>query len=213
MSEDSNKYKRQAKYAKRTGYAKTKESLARTTVQFTMRLSYASDSDVISYISSMDNKNDYFRKIVRADMEKHQGSTVRHGRIIPLIGTAFAAGPAEPESDVQLGTYTVPENSKADFAIRITGNSMEPYLPDESIQLCVKKLPENGEVGVFVLNGEFLVKQCCIDVVGNLYLFSLNRNCASSDRAVYASGDERVLPLGTVILPKKYPLPSSLGER
>ena len=57
---------------------------------------------------------------------------------------------------------TVPQN--ADFGVRISGDSMEPLIPHGSIAF-VYALPiiENGQIGIFVMNGESYCKRIAID--------------------------------------------------
>lgn len=128
-------------------------------------------------------------------------------KILPLLGNSFAAGPGEPDFGNFWEDYEVPYDSPAEFAIRISGDSMEPYLPDGSIQLCRKSLPRDGEVGAFLIDGEFLCKQMCIDATGALHLFSLNRARKDLDRDIPRDEIERqVLCFGTVIM-ERVPLP------
>ena len=75
-------------------------------------------------------------------------------RIIPLLGTAFAAGAPETPGDLMFSDYETTD-LRAEFAIHVNGNSMEPALPDGSIALGVKRLPRDGEVGAFFLDGGF----------------------------------------------------------
>ena len=128
-------------------------------------------------------------------------------KVIPLLGASFAAGPGEPDFGNPWSDYEVPANSRAQFAIRITGDSMEPYLKDGSIAKGINKRPENGEVGAFVLNGEFLCKQYCTDLDGNVYLFSLNRDRKDADKVLYKSGNFNLSCFGTIIMSEKIPLP------
>ncbi|WP_052446732.1 helix-turn-helix domain-containing protein [Candidatus Soleaferrea massiliensis] len=57
----------------------------------------------------------------------------------------------------------VPSNAltqKADFAVRVSGNSMEPFFFDGDILLVQSQtVIEHGEIGIFVLNGEGYVKR------------------------------------------------------
>lgn len=127
-------------------------------------------------------------------------------RIIPLLGASFAAGAPEAPGDLMFSDYET-EDPRAEFAIRVNGNSMEPALPDGSVALGVKRLPRDGEVGAFFLDGGFLVKQCCVDSYGNVYLFSLNRERSDADDTVWASSDRDLRVVGTILLDKQYPLP------
>ena len=52
---------------------------------------------------------------------------------------------------------SVPRDSN--FAVRVSGNSMEPQYPDKSIVFVKKvKTLEPGEIGIFILNGEGFLK-------------------------------------------------------
>ena len=129
-------------------------------------------------------------------------------KLVPLLGSSFAAGPGEPDFGNAWTDYAVPADSPAEFAIRITGDSMEPYLPDGSVALCGKRSPRDGEVGAFLIDGEFLCKQMCVDITGTLHLFSLNRARRDMDRHIPRDGLERqVMCFGTVLM-KKVPLPA-----
>ena len=68
---------------------------------------------------------------------------------------------------------------------------------------------KDGEIGAFVLNGEYLVKQLLRDHLGNLYLLSLNRAEADRDVTLWASAAEytQLIVLGTILTDQKIPLP------
>lgn len=126
-------------------------------------------------------------------------------KIIPLFGSSFAAGSFEPGTqDDPFEDYEVDANSKAEFAIRISGDSMEPELHDGQIALCTKRKPEIGEIVVCLVNGSFYVKQFITDGV-NIYLRSINRKRKDADLDVWASGNYTTKCFGTVIH-KKIPL-------
>ena len=154
------------------------------------------------------------KRAVRTLTDVERERTIRPVEIVPhvkqiyLMENRFAAGAGEPDFGNFWGeSYTVPADSPAEFAIRISGDSMEPYLPDGSIQLCLKRTPKDGEVGAFLIDGEFVCKQCCVDVVGTLHLFSLNRARRDYDRHIPRDEIQRqILCFGTVIM-KRVPLP------
>lgn len=128
-------------------------------------------------------------------------------RIIPLIGNGFAAGTGDPDFNVPVEDYEVPADTKADFAIKINGNSMEPYLKNGSIALATKETPKDGDIAALMVDGEFLVKQVCEDMAGNVYLFSLNRKRKDADRVLYADAEHTIDCFGTVIMEQDVPLP------
>ena len=128
-------------------------------------------------------------------------------RIIPLFGDSFAAGLGDPDFGNSWEDYEVEASSKADFAIRINGDSMEPYLHDGFIALGVKRAPQDGEVAALLLDGEFLCKQVCQDAAGNLYLFALNRTRKDADQTIWHDSERSVSCFGTIIM-DRVPLPS-----
>lgn len=129
-------------------------------------------------------------------------------KIIPLYFTPAAAGYASPAMGTDYTDYKVDLHSPADFAARIQGDSMEPYIQDNSIVLVKRqKSLQNGEVGLFFVDGDMKCKQYCEDSFGNIHLFSLNRSRADADVTVSASSGVTVLCYGKVILSKRPPLP------
>lgn len=128
-------------------------------------------------------------------------------RIIPLLGSSFAAGVGEPDFGNALEDYEIPTEIRADFAVRVNGDSMEPYLPNGSVALGVKGTPRDGDVAAIMVDGAFYVKQVCVDALGNLYLFSLNRARADLDLTVAASAGANVACFGTIVMEKRLPLP------
>ena len=69
----------------------------------------------------------------------------------------------------------------AEFAVRIRGDSMEPYIHDGSIAYVNRDPLVSGDVGIFCVDGEMLCKQYVQDGLGMVYLFSLNRARADAD--------------------------------
>lgn len=127
---------------------------------------------------------------------------------IPLFEDTFAAGRGDVGFSNLFVNYSVPIDSRADFAIRVNGNSMEPYLHDGSIALCRKEKPRDGDVGAFLLDGAYVCKQVCVDVRGTVHLFSLNRERRDADQSIeYEDSAERLYCFGTVMMDKRVPLP------
>lgn len=123
-------------------------------------------------------------------------------KIIPLF--CAAAGPGEPPSQDGFEDYEVDEDSPARFAVKISGDSMEPEFHDGDIVLCRKKRPEIGEIAVMMVDGFIYVKQY-IEGINGFYLRSLNRKRKDCDLDVLYSGGQRIEGYGTVIH-KKIPL-------
>ena len=150
-------------------------------------------------LGSAAEKNMIRRALALSAIEEQE--TVKT-KIIPLLSTAAAAGPGEMDTGLPWEQYTIPADSKADFAVRISGDSMEPVLTDGQIALCAEKTPQIGDVAVMMVNGALLVKQFIGDG-HNIYLRSINRDRKDADVDIWESGDDTVLCYGTVILKKR----------
>lgn len=125
-------------------------------------------------------------------------------KVIPLFSQSFAAGGNDSFAEDAWEDYEVPEDTKADFAIRVSGDSMEPELHDGEIYLCKRRYPEIGEICVAMVNGGFYVKQFITDG-HNIYLRSVNRARKDNDIDIMESGQYTGKCLGTVIH-KRIPL-------
>lgn len=129
-------------------------------------------------------------------------------KIIPLYMTPAAAGYASPALGDDYEDYTVSQSSAADFAVRIDGDSMEPYIHDGSIALCKRgAIIHDGDVGLFFVDGNMKCKQYCQDYAGNVYLFSANRRRSDADVEIKASSGITLMCFGKVLLDKSIPLP------
>ena len=94
-------------------------------------------------------------------------------RQILLYDLPVSAGPGVYLDDATADTISVPDNEKtqiADFALRISGNSMEPKYHDGDILLVENSdSVEIGELGIFILDGNGYFKK-----FGGDTLISLN---------------------------------------
>lgn len=163
---------------------------------------------------SYDTLDDWGKKAVRgliATEAQRSGEILRlpkpKTRIIPLLGASFAAGVGEPDFGNAFEDYEIEAGKKADFAVRVNGDSMEPYFPDGSVQLGVKGTPRDGDVAALIVDGAFYIKQICYDSDGSLHLFSLNRSRKNLDLTVHASAGSLVTCFGVIPLKKRVPLP------
>ncbi len=86
-------------------------------------------------------------------------------RVLPLYDLAASAGTGQildGESCEPIDAADAPE--RADFAVRIAGDSMEPLIHDGSV-VWVRQCAElgSGKVGIFVLNGQAFCKRLHTD--------------------------------------------------
>lgn len=141
-------------------------------------------------------------------VQSDESASADECKIIPLYLTPAAAGYASPALGEDFEDYSVSASSAADFAVRISGDSMEPYIADGSVVLCKRgAIIHDGDVGLFFVDGDMKCKQYCQDYEGNVYLFSANRDRKDADVEIKSSSGVTLLCFGKVLLDKAIPLP------
>ena len=140
--------------------------------------------------------------------EVEQSRPRTQSRVIPLYRSPAAAGYAAPvfgeDFDYIEVTDEVPQ--AAEFAVRIQGDSMAPYIADGSHVYVNRDPLKAGDVGIFCVDGEILCKQYYKDPFGNVYLFSLNRARADADVLLTPGSGRYLACFGRVIF-HTLPLP------
>lgn len=63
------KNERQREYAKRTGYAASAKSQKVNTKTVNLRFSINTESDILEYLETKENKSGYIKELIRKDME------------------------------------------------------------------------------------------------------------------------------------------------
>jgi SOS-response transcriptional repressor LexA len=98
-------------------------------------------------------------------------------REVKLFYLPASAGPGEfLDSSDSFEMVTLPEDApkETDFMIRIQGDSMEPqFLDGETVYVKQQKTVENGEIGIFGLEGKSYIKKFRSTPDGS-FLISLN---------------------------------------
>lgn len=124
-------------------------------------------------------------------------------RVIPLYFTPAAAGYVSPVFGEDFDYIEVGGEvpRQADFAINISGDSMEPYIMDGSTVYVNRDPIAEGDVGIFCLDGDMLCKQYHRDEEGNVYLLSLNREREDADRVIPVDSGMSLTCFGRVMLP------------
>lgn len=142
----------------------------------------------------------------RDDLE--EARPTKEPRVIPLYRSPAAAGYAAPvfgeDFDYINITDEVPQ--AAEFAVRIQGDSMTPYIEDGSVAYVNRDPLKNGDIGVFCVDGDILCKQYYKDPAGIVYLFSLNRARADADVILTPASGRTLVCFGRVIM-HALPLP------
>lgn len=129
-------------------------------------------------------------------------------RVIPLYRSSAAAGYAAPVFGEDFDYITVEKDVPlgAEFALRVQGDSMTPYIADGEVVYVNHDPLRSGDVGIFWLDGDMLCKQYHRDNAGVVYLFSLNRSRADADVVLPPSTGRRLACFGRVML-HTLPLP------
>lgn len=136
-------------------------------------------------------------------------TTVEEPKVINLYAEPAAAGIATPTAGVDYEPYTLkPDDPQgAAFAVRLQGDSMEPYFPDGSIVYVNHDAMANGDIGIFSVDGGTVCKQYYRDPLGIVYLFSLNRARADADVVITPSSNRTLICQGRVITKRHFPIP------
>ena len=87
----------------------------------------------------------------------------------------------------------------AEFAVRISGDAMAPYLEDGAVAYVSRTPLREGDVGIFSVNGKVLCRQYDRDDSGTVYLFSLNRRRADGDVTLPAAEAGTLICFGRVL--------------
>jgi len=164
-------------------------------------------AEALKFAQKYENLNTTSKGAVSALITYYEAKPEVRMKSIPLFGQSLAAGFGEPDFGTDwFDAVDVPEDSKADFACKVHGDSLEPYYKDGDIALAMKGVPQIGQVGAFYLDGEWILKQYCKDNKGNVFLYALNRDCKSTDRILNAGEEHMLLCMGT-LLDLRPPLP------
>ncbi len=103
-------------------------------------------------------------------------------------------------------TLRLAQDSPVRAVFTVTDDSMAPFiLPGEALSLAFA-LPAEGEVGLFQVEGETLLRQYIEDSLGNVYLLAADRSRPELDRSIPA-GEGPVLCLGRILLETQPPRP------
>ncbi|MDR2530840.1 MAG: helix-turn-helix domain-containing protein [Oscillospiraceae bacterium] len=123
-------------------------------------------------------------------------------KMIPLYLTCAAVGSAAPieGDDFEMIELSPKVPRRAQFAVKISGDSMEPMISDGDVVYCSKDgvSMSDGDVGIFCVDGAYYCKQYRTDG-DNMYLVSINRNRSDSDITIWGSGNRRATFIGKVL--------------
>ena len=134
--------------------------------------------------------------------ELEESKVEREPRVIPLYRSPAAAGYVAPVFGEDFDSIPVTDDvpQAAEFAVRIQGDSMAPYIPDNAVVYVNRDPLSAGDVGIFCVDGEMFCKQYYKDPVGTVYLFSLNRARADADIVLLPGGSRGLTCFGRVMM-------------
>jgi SOS-response transcriptional repressor LexA len=110
--------------------------------------------------------------------QKQPATVTPFSRSIKLFGEPVSAGPGNFLTDDCYEMITVGNEvpADADFGVRISGDSMEPrFINGQIVFIHQQNVLENGEIGIFLLDGEAYIKRLQNDSGGH-FLVSLNKD-------------------------------------
>ena len=131
-------------------------------------------------------------------------------KIINIFVNPSAAGPALGETWQDCEPYELRKDDPqgAEYAVRVQGQSMEPYFPDGSIAFVNHDQMRDGDIGIFCVDGATVIKQWHYDrMLGITYLFSLNRDCSANDVVITRNSGRQCVWQGRVITRQRFDLP------
>ncbi|MBR3640947.1 MAG: S24 family peptidase, partial [Oscillibacter sp.] len=88
----------------------------------------------------------------------------------------------------------------AEFAVRISGDSMAPLIADGEVVYVNRDPLKEGDVGIFFVDGDIFCKQYDRDNAGVVYLLSVNRARADADIVLTPSGGQSFACFGRVMV-------------
>lgn len=123
-------------------------------------------------------------------------------RVIPLYRSPAAAGLTSPVfgEDFEYIEVSGDVPPAADFAVKISGDSMEPYIMDGATAYINRDPLSDGDIGIFFVDGDMLCKQYHKAEDGTVYLLSLNRVRADADRIIPPDSGINMTCFGRVMM-------------
>ena len=153
---------------------------------------------IIAYLQEVSGAIDNIRTWVKNIPKNDSFDITEHEpklRRIPLYYLPLSGGVGnESFEGISYDDFET-ENEMCDFALKVSGDSMEPNIPDESIVLIKKQeIIDDGMVGAFYLNGKVYCKYLRYDN-RTAYLCSYN----DSYKPIEIDADDTVKVYGLVI--------------
>lgn len=122
-------------------------------------------------------------------------------KVIPLYDSPSAAGIAAPSDNDCYSLIPINKDYEtADFAVKISGNSMYPVINDGDI-VYVKRTDviPSGKIGIFSVDGASFCKRYSMSEDGSIELLSENPDCSNSNIYIDKNSNISVKCYGLVL--------------
>jgi Predicted transcriptional regulator len=159
---------------------------------------YSEVSSTLSEINKISSRLEEPRQRVVLDTASSQLKEQQQENIIQLrewrynyYDNAVSAGTGEYLTDGKQETIDLPVDYDADFVVPVNGDSMEPEYHDcDYVFVETTYDLSDGDIGVFILDGDAYIKELRIDEEG-AYLHSLNPDYR--DKPILPESDFRIV--------------------
>ena len=168
---------------------------------------YCQDKALGKYLAARCKETEEFvaeQKICPIIKTKSEPKTIRFVKV-KFYETAPAAGPSEDLGEVSFAEIDMPEDDVlpgTDFVLQIRGRSMEPEIMDGDF-VCVnwktRKSIQNGDIGIFNVDGAPYCKHFYQDRCGNVWLISANEELKDTNVFIPCDSDIRFHCRGKVL--------------
>ena len=124
------------------------------------------ETDIIMKYRSLDS---YGKSAIEAilQVENERCNPVRRLITRPFYAVSVSAGfgnPLDEPPEEEIEIADTPEHRGGDYVVRVSGDSMTPAFNDGDLVLVEKDARvEEGDIGIFVLNGESFIKKQGVD--------------------------------------------------
>ena len=146
---------------------------------------------------------DIVQTIIDKEIERIRNSKEDAPETKPVIlfELAASAGAATPNdlSDYKIENLPADEVGNCEYAVRISGESMEPIIHDGDI-VCFYQTTDlsDGDIGIFSVNGEIVCKHYYKDGGNNIYLVSHNEKYKKTNIYLPSESNYTFRPYGRV---------------
>lgn len=149
--------------------------LTKDNIEHLREVSKSSIKIVADYLGRLNqSQNDSRKELILEEPTNVYGRNETYAKFVPLYPRLASAGTGEylfddiPTDTIKIDTREYP---KADYAIQVNGDSMEPtYYDGDTLIVERNAVPEIGKTGIFIVDGASYVKR-----MGNGELISDNK--------------------------------------